>query len=116
MRSVSGNVVISGDLTAFAQATLHLFLEDVGRQDAAATRLAEAHLPVGPHRSGSITRLPFTIEAPASGTGSSLAIRCHLAMHGGTDIRVGDKISTTHVPVPATGAVTGLEIPVQDVL
>jgi hypothetical protein len=114
-RSVSGTVVIGGDRAAFDQAVLHVYVEDVGRQDAAASRLAEAHLPVGPHRLGTVTRLPFTLDAPAAAAGSSLALRVHLAPRGGTDVQVGDKVSTGHVPVPATGAAAGLEIAVQDV-
>ena len=114
-RAVSGTVVIDGDRAAFDQAVLHVYLEDVGRQDAAASRLGEAHLPVGPHRAGTVTRLPFTLDAPAAPAGSSLALRVHLALHDGTDVQVGDKVSTGHVPVPAAAAVAGLEIAVQDV-
>ena len=114
-RSVSGTVVIGGDRAAFDQAVLHVYLGDVGRQDAAASRLAETRVPVGPHRAGTVTRLPFRLEAPAARAGSSLALRVHLALHGGTDVQVGDKVSTAHVPVPAAGAAAGLEITVQDV-
>lgn len=114
-RSVSGAVVIGADQAPFDRAVLHVYLEDVGRQDAAAGRLAEAHLPVGPHRRGSASPLPFTLDAPPVSAGSSLAVRCHVATHDGTDVRVGDKVSTTHVPVAATGDVTGLRIGLQDV-
>jgi hypothetical protein len=114
-RSISGSVFVDADRAPFDRAVLHLYLEDVGRQDAAAVRLAEAHLEIGPHRRGSDTRLPFTLDAPPAPAGSSLALRCHLATHDGTDVRVGDKVSTTHVPVAASGDVTGLRIGLRDV-
>ena len=108
-------MLIGADRAAFERAVLHVYLEDVGRQDAASIRLAEAHLSVGPHRSGRDSRLPFTLDAPSATPASSLAIRCHLAIHDGTDIQVGDKVSTIHVPVAANGEVAGLELTVQDV-
>lgn|GEM_PF-1734765 len=114
-RTVSGSVVIGADQAPFDRASLHVYLEDVGRQDAAAARLAEAHLPLAPHRRGNASEFAFTLAAPTAPAGSSLAVRCHVATHEGTDVRVGDKVSTTHIPVAASGDVTGLRIGLQDI-
>ena len=112
---ISGEVVVEAGQAPFDSAVLHLYLEEVGRADAPAVRVAESHIQVGAHRGGRNTRVPFSLPAPPPAAAGSFTLRAHLAPHGGQEVKPGDKVSTAHHPVQPQTLQSGLEIRLKDV-
>jgi uncharacterized lipoprotein YbaY len=57
--------------------------------------------------------IPFELAVPDAEPGHSLALRAHVSLDGTETVTPGDAISTTHVPLPATGDAEGLAVPVR---
>lgn len=72
----------------------------------AATR--EADVPLLP--GGGI---PFTLEVPDAPPGHTLSLRAHASLDGTERVAPGDAISTVSLPLPPTGDVASIEIPLR---
>jgi hypothetical protein len=85
-------------------------VRDVSLMDAPSIVVAEtraADVPIEPGR-----RIAFELSAPDAEPGRSLAVRAHLSLDGTPGVSAGDLISVTHLPLPSSGDVDSLEIPV----
>lgn len=100
-RKVTGTVHLAEALPAGA--TLHIYVEDVSRADAAATRVAELATPLDrPLAAGA--SLPFALNVPEVDARVRYNVRVHLDATGSGTVTSGDQITTQSYPVLTPGA------------
>jgi uncharacterized lipoprotein YbaY len=108
---VRGTIVLPQDAPEGKARLALVEARDVSVMDAPSVVVAErrsADVPIGPGK-----RIPFELEVPEAGGGRTLALRAHVSVDGTTAVSRGDAISVTHIPLPETGDVDGLEVPVR---
>jgi putative lipoprotein len=110
-RTVRGVVALPADAPSATAGVLLVEARDVTLQDAPSVVVAEARLPDLRIEPGG--RVPFELEVPDTPAGHTLAMRAHVSMDGTPAVSHGDGLSVTHIPVPATGDVDDLEVPVR---
>jgi hypothetical protein len=97
---ISGEVIVGAECASFEEATAFVYLEDVGRVDAAARRLGSVKLFPVTHRSGAESHLPFAVTAPevfGDGENHEIAVRAHVSLDGEKEVTARDLVSMEHV-------------------
>lgn len=107
---ITGDIVISADAGAFADATAYVYLEDVGRVDASAQRIGVARFNRVTHAGGAEGRIPYAVAASNEPVTGDLVVRIHISVDGSEEISSGDLVSTMHIPADPERPV---DIPVQ---
>ena len=80
--------------------SIRVVVQDTSRAGGDAVDVAETRVTVPEDFDAAIDDLSFEIDLDAPRKG--LTVRAHLAAHEGSDIRVGDLITTASIPVPET--------------
>lgn len=111
MRTVRGTIVIPPDFPETSASLVLAEARDVSMMDAPSVVVAEAPQPnvaIGPGM-----RIPFELSVPDTGPGRTLSVRAHVSLDGTPAVSHGDAISVISIPLPATGDVDELEVPVR---
>jgi len=96
-------------ITPTSPACLHLYLEDVGRVDAPATRLASSSIKIDqPILAGQL--LEVTLMAPPTRPEGHYAVRAHLSLHGEVSIAPEDYLTTQAYPLMSRGTTNALNL------
>lgn len=109
---VTGTIEFDAAVDAFANATLRVFLEEVGMLDAPAKHIAE-HIDHQFTYSGG--KVPFEIYGIVGNPNGRYSVRVHISRDGSHDIQKGDFISTQSYPVLTHGHPTQVAVKVQQV-
>ena len=109
---ISGEIVIDGESDTFTNATAFIYLEDVGRADAAARVLGRAMLTAVAHQQGAESRVPFTVESIDAPSTGDAVLRVHISLDGDENVLARDLVSTSHNSATEGGS---LEIAVKTV-
>lgn len=114
MRTVAGRVLVPATTPDGTARRLVVDVSDVSLADASAVLLASVEMrdvAIGPG-----ARVAFALaEVPDGAPRASLAARAHVDMDGTGRFAAGDLLTTVHVPVPLTGDVDDLEVPVSPI-
>jgi uncharacterized lipoprotein YbaY len=111
--TISGTVRFE-DVRRPIDATVYVRVEEAGRLDAAATRIAETVLP-GVHVEPGSAPIPFTVRGvPAVPSGRTL-VRVHADVDGDGRISRGDFVSMQSYPVATDADRDGIAIVVREV-
>jgi uncharacterized lipoprotein YbaY len=111
MRNVRGTIVLPPDAPETSAGLLLVEARDVSLMDAPSVvvaELRETDVEIGPGH-----RIPFELSLPEAGPGRTLALRAHISLDGTDTVSTGDALSVTHIPLPSTGDVDDLEVPVR---
>lgn len=100
---VHGEIVIPGEISSFAGATAHIFLEDVSLVDASAEPVFQQTIPSISHEAGKEKRVKFTLQGRGITASAMYSIRVHITFHDDEQIHCGDYISTESYPVLTQG-------------
>ena len=93
---VLGEVVLDADCSELKDAVVYVYLENVSRVDAPASRIATVKLTDIHHSPGHEDCLPFELDTGATGPNSSLILRAHVSAHGSEDVQAGDYLTMEH--------------------
>ena len=107
---VTGEAIIEHDVASFRDATLHVYVEDVGLVDASEKRLATQHIQGVSHQQGKTTALPFAISCVVRDHRSDHIVRAHISMTGKQDIEQGDLLTVQAYPLPFAPHVEGVAL------
>lgn len=89
--------------------TLHIYVEDVSRADAASVRTAALEMRLGASLPAG-TEVPFELVVEGLDPGARYEVRAHLDRSGNGEIESGDLISVQSHPVLTQGAPDRVEI------
>jgi len=76
---------------------IQIMVQDTSRADASSVTIAQTEVTIPEGFDVEKDALPFEIELQEKTEG--LSIRAHMPRHDNTDIRLGDMITTTSIPV-----------------
>jgi hypothetical protein len=113
MRTVRGVVTLPPDAPPSVARLLLVEARDVSIADAPSLVVGvvrTADVPLGPGRA-----IPFELEVPEAAPGHTLALRAHASLDGTERVAPGDAISTVSLPLPDTGDVPSIEVPLRTV-
>jgi len=111
VRTVRGEVVFPHTAQPMLARRLVIEISDVSLADTSSVLLAAAEIPELAIEPG--LRVPFTLaEVPEGAPSAMLAARAHADVEGSGGFSAGDLLTTVHVPVPVSGNVDRLEVPV----
>jgi putative lipoprotein len=113
VRTVEGSIVLPADIPSTTARSVLVEARDVSVIDAPSTVVAETRLSDVPVAPGE--RIPFRLDVPDVDPSRTLSVRAHVSLDGTAAISPGDALSVTHIPLPAAGAVNGLDVPVRTV-
>jgi len=111
VRTVRGTILVPPDVPEGRAALVLVEARDVSVMDAPSVVVAEERwtdVPIGPG-----LRIPFELGVPDTEAGRTLAMRAHISLDGTAAVTRGDVISVTHIPLPESRDVDGLEIPLR---
>jgi hypothetical protein len=109
---ITGDIVINAQAGAFADATAYIYLEDVGRLDASARRIAVTRLEGVAYSGRPEGRIPFAVSASEVPDARDVVVRVHISKDGGEDVSSGDLVSTSHIAANAEGPI---DVPVREI-
>lgn len=76
---------------------IRIMVQDTSRADASSFTIAQTEVTIPEGFDAEKDALPFEIELQEKTEG--LSIRAHMPRHDDTDVRLGDMITTTSIPV-----------------
>ena len=88
---------------SFENATVYAYVEDVSAQNGPAEIVARHRLDDIAHRGGSDDELEVVLDGADPDARKEYAVRIHVALHDGEDIRRGDFLTTQSYPVLTFG-------------
>ena len=100
---VRGVLVLGGEVASFADATLRVYLEEVSRADAPATRVAQASLHPLHHRAGEVSRFDFELRGGPVDPAAHYSVRAHIDLDGSGQLAPGDLVTVQSFPVLTFG-------------
>jgi hypothetical protein len=102
---VSGNLVVENANFETAGRNITVMVEDTSRADAEAILVAKIVVTIPDSFDYKQNVLPFKVNVDDSGNinTSHLTIRAHLPCHSGSDIRLGDMITTESISACQVG-------------
>ena len=113
---VLGEVFLDADCSELKDAVVYVYLENVSRVDAPASRIATVKLTDVHHSPGHEDCLPFELDTGgATGPNSSLILRAHVSAHGGEDVQTGDYLTMVHTSVDSGQPSERVRVPVRRV-
>mgnify|MGYP002652411130 CR=1 FL=1 len=111
MRALRGMIVVPAETPELIAARVVVEVRDVSFADAPSTLVAATELRAVPIRSG--TRVLFDADVPEIAPTHSLSVSCHVDIDGDGVRSPGDFLSTQSLPVPVTGALPAVVVPVR---
>jgi putative lipoprotein len=111
MRSIRGTIVLPADVMPRQAHQVAVEVRDVSVADAPSMVIAAYHLSDVIIKPGG--RIPFEIEVPEVEATRALSLRVHVSLQEGQNVKAGDLISTVSCPVPTSGALPPVTIPVK---
>ncbi|QTF90926.1 YbaY family lipoprotein [Halomonas sp. BM-2019] len=100
---VHGMLLLGQEIASFSGATLHVYLEDVGRVDAPSLTLAAVSIPNIRHQAGRESRLDFTLRGGPVDTAAHYSVRAHVDLASNGRLDPGDLITVQSYPVLTFG-------------
>ena len=108
-----GVVTLPPDLSPSIARLLLVEARDVSVADAPSVVVGSVRAADVPLVPGSA--IPFELEVPEAASGHTLALRAHASLDGSERVAPGDSISTVSLPLPDTGDVPSIEVPLRAV-
>jgi hypothetical protein len=112
-RVVRGFVVLPADAPIGRAPWVLIEARDVSEMDVPSVVVGELRLPDQLLEPGA--RIPFELEVPDVDPSRTLALRAHVSRDGSGIVSRGDLLSVAHIPVPSTGDVDGVELPLRSI-
>ena len=112
---VDGDILFGPEIGSFSGATVHVYLEDVSRADAAAPRVAKQTIRDVNHDRGTEHRVKFKLSGVASDPRASYSVRVHVDRQGDGEIHIGDCITMQAYPVLVAGGRDQVSVTVRQV-
>lgn len=110
MNIIKGEIILPENAPETRAKKVFVEVRDVSMADALSTVVAEQRLENVNLKPGG--RIRFKATVPEVEANRSLALRVHISLDGSGQVKSGDLLNTTHIPVPTTGATGTLEAPV----
>ena len=110
MRTLIGDIILPPDIPNIKFADILIEVRDISEADAPSLLIKEKKLhKVELKPNGQIQ---FKINVPQVDANRALSIRVHISKDGNNGVNVGDLLTTSIIPIPSTGTLHEIKVPV----
>lgn len=110
MRTIIGDIALPANCPEFREAVVLIEVRDVSLADAPSLVVVQRRLKGVNIRSGGF--VPFSLGVPEVSETRSLELRIHISLSNSDQVKHGDLLTTTSIPIPSRGVPGYMIVPV----